>query len=219
MARASQSCVSRFRRCARNTAVRRGLGNWTPRSSRSFKSAPRGYQPRSWRQSRRTSLPASRPHRNPSRVLRPESGTIWSSDTCRFQSLRLCRSEPGASRCSPARVGGATGPRMRRRPSSLRATRPGGRCAAWRAGTGSPRRSCSPGAGSPAALECPRRRPCLCRPWSKPSPGLPPPPASQPRRARQPGPVMGIEVEMDGTRGSDRIGREPAGDRGGDPRR
>ena len=30
-------------------------------------------------------------------------------------------------------------------------------------------------------------------------PGLPPPPASQPRRARQPGPVMGIEVEMDGT--------------------
>ena len=30
-------------------------------------------------------------------------------------------------------------------------------------------------------------------------PGLPPPPASQPRRARQPGPVMGIEVEVDGT--------------------
>jgi transposase len=29
-------------------------------------------------------------------------------------------------------------------------------------------------------------------------PGLPPRPASQPRRARQPGPVMGIEVEMDG---------------------
>jgi transposase len=29
-------------------------------------------------------------------------------------------------------------------------------------------------------------------------PGLPPPPASQPRRARQPGPVMGIEVEIDG---------------------
>jgi len=29
-------------------------------------------------------------------------------------------------------------------------------------------------------------------------PGLPPPPASQPRRARRPGPVMGIEVEMDG---------------------
>src|SRR5215212_729128 len=28
--------------------------------------------------------------------------------------------------------------------------------------------------------------------------GLPPPPASQPRRARRPGPVMGIEVEMDG---------------------
>ena len=33
----------------------------------------------------------------------------------------------------------------------------------------------------------------------EPSPGLPPPPASQPRRARRPGPVMGIEVEMDGT--------------------
>ena len=31
------------------------------------------------------------------------------------------------------------------------------------------------------------------------SPGLPPPPASQPRHARRPGPVMGIEVEMDGT--------------------
>ena len=30
-------------------------------------------------------------------------------------------------------------------------------------------------------------------------PGLPPPPAPQPRRARQPGPVMGIEVEVDGT--------------------
>ena len=29
-------------------------------------------------------------------------------------------------------------------------------------------------------------------------PGLPPPPASQPRRARRPGPVRGIEVEMDG---------------------
>jgi transposase len=28
--------------------------------------------------------------------------------------------------------------------------------------------------------------------------GPPPPPASQPRRARRPGPVMGIEVEMDG---------------------
>ena len=30
------------------------------------------------------------------------------------------------------------------------------------------------------------------------SPGLPPPPASQPRRARRRGPVTGIEVEMDG---------------------
>src|SRR3954447_14764877 len=30
-------------------------------------------------------------------------------------------------------------------------------------------------------------------------PGLPPRPASQPRRARRPGPVMGIEVGMDGT--------------------
>jgi len=29
-------------------------------------------------------------------------------------------------------------------------------------------------------------------------PGLPLPPASQPRRARRPGPVRGIEVEMDG---------------------
>src|SRR4051812_3746908 len=29
-------------------------------------------------------------------------------------------------------------------------------------------------------------------------PGLPPPPASQPRRARWHGPVMGIEVKMDG---------------------
>ena len=33
----------------------------------------------------------------------------------------------------------------------------------------------------------------------EPSPGPPPPPATQPQRARQPGPVMGIEVEMDGT--------------------
>jgi transposase len=31
------------------------------------------------------------------------------------------------------------------------------------------------------------------------SPGLPPRPTSQPRRARRPGLVMGIEVEMDGT--------------------
>src|SRR3954449_8476273 len=30
------------------------------------------------------------------------------------------------------------------------------------------------------------------------SPGLRPPPASQPRHARRPGPVTGIEVEMDG---------------------
>ena len=30
------------------------------------------------------------------------------------------------------------------------------------------------------------------------APGLPPPPASQPRRARRPGPVMEIEVAMDG---------------------
>ena len=30
-------------------------------------------------------------------------------------------------------------------------------------------------------------------------PGLPPRPASQPRRARRHGPVMGIEVEIDGT--------------------
>jgi len=30
------------------------------------------------------------------------------------------------------------------------------------------------------------------------SPGLPPPPASQPRRARRRGPALGIEVEMDG---------------------
>ena len=32
----------------------------------------------------------------------------------------------------------------------------------------------------------------------EPSPSLRPPPGSQPQRARQPGPVMGIEVEMDG---------------------
>jgi transposase len=32
----------------------------------------------------------------------------------------------------------------------------------------------------------------------EPSPGPPPPPAPQPQHARQPGPVMGIEVEMDG---------------------
>jgi transposase len=32
----------------------------------------------------------------------------------------------------------------------------------------------------------------------EPSPSLPPPPASQPRRARRRGPVTGIEVEMDG---------------------
>ncbi len=32
----------------------------------------------------------------------------------------------------------------------------------------------------------------------EPSPGPPLPPASQPRHARRPGPVMGIEVEMDG---------------------
>ena len=32
----------------------------------------------------------------------------------------------------------------------------------------------------------------------EPSPGPPLPPAPQPQRARRPGPVMGIEVEMDG---------------------
>ena len=32
----------------------------------------------------------------------------------------------------------------------------------------------------------------------EPSPGPPPPPAPQPRRARRPGPVMEIEVVMDG---------------------
>src|SRR5215207_661530 len=32
----------------------------------------------------------------------------------------------------------------------------------------------------------------------EPSPGPPPPPAPQPRRARRPGPVMEIEVAMDG---------------------
>src|SRR3954467_14772644 len=35
-------------------------------------------------------------------------------------------------------------------------------------------------------------------PLADPPPGRPPPPASQPRRARRHGPVMGIEVEMDG---------------------
>ena len=33
----------------------------------------------------------------------------------------------------------------------------------------------------------------------EPSPGPPLPPAPQPQRARRPGPVMGIEVEMDGS--------------------
>src|SRR4051812_14131517 len=36
--------------------------------------------------------------------------------------------------------------------------------------------------------------PALVEPSSRP----PPPPAPQPQRTRQPGPVMGIEVEMDG---------------------
>ena len=43
-----------------------------------------------------------------------------------------------------------------------------------------------------------RRRPLFVPAVVEPSPGPPPPPASQPRRARRPGPVMGIEVEMDG---------------------
>src|SRR3954470_9552564 len=71
-----------------------------------------------------------------------------------------CRNAPGALRCALARVGGAVR-RTRRRPLWLRATRPGGRCAGWRAGTGSPQPSCSPGAGSPAASGCPSQsRPC-----------------------------------------------------------
>src|SRR3982751_6703829 len=56
----------------------------------------------------------------------------------------------------------------------------------------------------------------------EPSPGPPLPPAPQPQCARRPGPVMEIEARHgdrggDGRhRGSDRIRREPAGDRGGD---
>src|SRR5579862_7569229 len=49
-------------------------------------------------------------------------GADGGSDTCRFQSISICRSRSGASRCSRARAGGAVGPRRRRRRSSRRAT-------------------------------------------------------------------------------------------------
>ena len=52
----------------------------------------------------------------------------------------------------------------------------------------------------PPLANCPTEAPALFVPAVvEASPGLPPPPASQPRHARRPGPVMGIEVEMDGT--------------------
>src|SRR3982751_3069446 len=48
--------------------------------------------------------------------------------------------------------------------------------------------------GPPAACRVPTA-PALFGPAvTEAVPGLPPPPASRPRRARQPGPVMGIEV-------------------------
>ena len=114
-----------------------------------------------------------------------------------------CRTRSGydlsALRCSPARVGGATGRLTRRRPSSLRATRPGKRYAGWRAGTGSPLRSCSPGAGSPAAPGCPSKSGpcCLCLPWSNHPPARRPLPRHSPSAPAGLG-LRGIEVEMDG---------------------
>src|SRR5690348_15916110 len=49
-------------------------------------------------------------------------GADGGSDTCRFQSISICRSRSGASRYSRAPAGGEVGRRRRRRRSSRRAT-------------------------------------------------------------------------------------------------
>jgi len=44
-------------------------------------------------------------------------GANGGSDTCRFQSINICRSRPGATGCSLARAGAEAGPQKRRRQS------------------------------------------------------------------------------------------------------
>lgn len=60
-------------------------------------------------------------------------GAVWSSDTRRFQSLRMCWSRFSASSCSPGKAGGAPG-RSRTRPRSWRRAISMGRASARRHG-------------------------------------------------------------------------------------
>src|SRR4030088_2878139 len=50
--------------------------------------------------------------------LRVIVGADGGFDTCRFQSISICRSRPGASKCSPVQAGDEAG-RCRRKPRSL----------------------------------------------------------------------------------------------------
>src|SRR3954469_11006832 len=59
-------------------------------------------------------------------------GAARGSDTCRFQSISICRSRSGAWKCSRALVGGEAGPRRIRRRALPRVTARARRSVAWR---------------------------------------------------------------------------------------
>src|SRR5947209_11193160 len=63
-------------------------------------------------------------------------GADGGSDTCRFQSISICRSRSGALKCSRVRAGGEVGRARRRRRSSPRATGQARRSVPSRASTG-----------------------------------------------------------------------------------
>ena len=63
-------------------------------------------------------------------------GADGGSDTCRFQSISICRSRSGALKCSRVRAGGEVGRARRRRRSSSRATARARRSVPSRAVTG-----------------------------------------------------------------------------------
>src|SRR3954464_13878404 len=59
-------------------------------------------------------------------------GAAGGSDTCRFQSISICRSRSGAWKCSRALVGGEAGPLRIRRRLLPRVTARARRSVAWR---------------------------------------------------------------------------------------
>src|SRR6266568_869159 len=63
-------------------------------------------------------------------------GVDGGSDTCRFQSISICRSRSGALKCSRVWAGGEVGRARRRRRSSPRATAQARRSVPSRAVTG-----------------------------------------------------------------------------------